>query len=540
MTAIELAIEAIWPRAATVRSSASSRRWWPSEPLREKLQAQQMLALYRSGRQAEALDAYRQARAALVDAIGVEPGPELRRLTRRSCARTRGSSRRAERVELPPELYAGTPLAGARPISTGCASTGGARTAAPAGSCCSRARAASARRGSRPSSPPRCTATARPVLYASGAGAPAAARTAFERAGAARRPTLLVLDDVTAPRRCVQRSAELVDGLAALPVLVLATAEDAGPTAALGATRPLTLAPLDADGVAAVARLYAGGGCGDRRSSGWSRRAAACRSRSTGRRALGAHGGAARRLDAAAGRAAAERAGLRAAEDDAGRQRRRAAGGARARELGRAPTASWSARSRAWPRFEVEDARVLLRSRAARRRDGRAARRLAADGDRRAVRQRQVVGAAGRAAARARRRRAARQRGAGRFALLRPGEHPLRALEHAVAAAPPRGRLVLAVDQFEEVFTACRDEAERTAFADALVASARDPRRRALVLVAVRADFYGRCAAYPELWRLLGANQVPSGRCAATSCGARSSCPPVAPACRSSPSWPTR
>jgi hypothetical protein len=50
------------------------------EPLRERLHAQRMLALYRSGRQADALEAYRQARAALVEEIGVEPGPELRRL----------------------------------------------------------------------------------------------------------------------------------------------------------------------------------------------------------------------------------------------------------------------------------------------------------------------------------------------------------------------------------------------------------------------------------------------------------------------------
>ena len=49
-------------------------------PLRERLHAQRMLALYRCGRQAEALDAYRQARATLVDQIGVEPGGELQRL----------------------------------------------------------------------------------------------------------------------------------------------------------------------------------------------------------------------------------------------------------------------------------------------------------------------------------------------------------------------------------------------------------------------------------------------------------------------------
>ena len=49
-------------------------------PLRERLHAQRMLALYRSGRQSEALDAYRQARDALVEQIGVEPGAELQRL----------------------------------------------------------------------------------------------------------------------------------------------------------------------------------------------------------------------------------------------------------------------------------------------------------------------------------------------------------------------------------------------------------------------------------------------------------------------------
>src|SRR5262245_19560238 len=49
-------------------------------PLRERLRGQLMLALYRSGRQAEALAAYQQARSKLVDELGIEPGRELRAL----------------------------------------------------------------------------------------------------------------------------------------------------------------------------------------------------------------------------------------------------------------------------------------------------------------------------------------------------------------------------------------------------------------------------------------------------------------------------
>ena len=104
--------------------------------------------------------------------------------------------------------------------------------------------------------------------------------------------------------------------------------------------------------------------------------------------------------------------------------------------------------------------------------------------------------------------------------LLRPGDRPLDELRRVLVSGakdplaealdtlPSGGRLLLAVDQLEELFTACRSDTERAAFADTLARAASDPERRALVVVALRADFYGRFAAYPRLAELLGANHV--------------------------------
>ena len=108
---------------------------------------------------------------------------------------------------------------------------------------------------------------------------------------------------------------------------------------------------------------------------------------------------------------------------------------------------------------------------------------------------------------------------------FRPGEHPLAelvaalapdapapsaeaALAAAIERAGPAGRVVVAVDQFEEVFTLCADDAEREAFIDTLAASAvRSPEHIVFVLT-IRDDFYGSCAPYRALADLLIANQV--------------------------------
>ena len=497
-----------------------------------------MLALYRSGRQAEALDAYRQARAALVEQIGVEPGPELRRLHDAILRQDAGLEPPAQtRVGCRPSSIAGTPLArreaeldwlrehwrrahggdGRLVLIAGARGIGKTRLAAEL--------AAEVRRDGAA------------VLYASGAGAPADVRTAFERAAAARGPRWWSSTTWSAPAaRCVRRSAELADGLATLPLLVVAIAEETESDRSRCAHATLTLAPLDADGVADVARLYAGedgeppaawlvaasGGVPQRMhrlASEWARADAA------------------RRLDAAAVRAASERAGLRDAEDalagnvvelQAARERaERQDGDARRRR---------SARSRASRPSTSTTRRSSSVASGSSPRWSRGSSGSPLIG---------IVGPSGSGKSsalragllrRARERRDARQQGLGASRWCGPASTRCARSSTRWPPAPLHERLVVAVDQFEEVFTACRDQQSATR------SSTRSSPPRAThaggrsCCSPSAPTSTGAARAIPSCGACSVRTRFRSVRCAATSCGARSSCPRRAPASRSSPS----
>ncbi|MEU7647088.1 nSTAND1 domain-containing NTPase [Streptomyces huasconensis] len=87
--------------------------------------------------------------------------------------------------------------------------------------------------------------------------------------------------------------------------------------------------------------------------------------------------------------------------------------------------------------------------------------------------------------------------------ILTPGERPARTHRHLFTPADGDGDTLLVVDQFEELFSLCHDPAERDAFLTLLL-TARDAASRLRVLLAVRADFYGRCAEHGPLAEALG------------------------------------
>jgi DNA-binding SARP family transcriptional activator len=83
LEALELRIEAELASGRGAELVAELEVLTAGHPLRERLWAQRMLALYRAGRQADALSCYRDLRRTLTDELGIEPGREVRQLEAR-------------------------------------------------------------------------------------------------------------------------------------------------------------------------------------------------------------------------------------------------------------------------------------------------------------------------------------------------------------------------------------------------------------------------------------------------------------------------
>jgi WD40 repeat protein/DNA-binding SARP family transcriptional activator len=480
-----------------------------ANPTRERLAGQLMLALYRCGQQADALEAYHATRRVLEE-IGVQPAPELRRLQEAILRQDASLEPPAGVAALAQELDAATepPLAGrdaelawlrerweqvragrgAVATVTGEPGIGKSRLASELAGEVHRLGAV--------------------VLYANGAGPAEEALAAIARALEATRPALLVVDDADQAGADVLAELERLTGaLADVPVLVLAITEDAGALAGREADSTLALGPLDAQAVGMIATLYAPGHAGEDVPAGWLSEASGGIPRRVHELAREwARREAARRVGAAAERTATGRAELRSMESElAGDVIELQATGDRGAPSDDATLVVCPFKGLA--SFDVADAPYFF---------GRE--RLVAELVARLVGAPLlgVVGPSGSGKSSVTRAGLLPALASGVLpgsdtwaqALIRPGEHPLRALNDAMAQIADAERVVLAVDQFEETFTTCEDEAERAAFIAQLAAMAEEVEGHCVVVIALRADYYGRCAAYPELAAQLAANHV--------------------------------
>jgi WD40 repeat protein/DNA-binding SARP family transcriptional activator len=507
LAALELRVQADLAAGRHREVVAELQRLVAANPTREQLAGQLMLALYRSDRQTEALQVYAVARRALIE-VGVEPGPMLRDLHRAILEHDVALQDEPDGAELPPALDAPAtqPLAGrdaelawllsrwrqARGGRGGLVALRGAHGMGKSRLVADLARAANQAGGT--------------ILHATGEGPADGVVTALRRARAATRPTLVVIDDVDRGDASVREElARLAPQLAAAPVLVVVCMQVAPNGIPVRAGDVLELGALDAEAIRTIAAGYAPGRPPAdipaelllQRSGGVPQRVHEVASE-------WARSEAARRVSTVADRAEADRSQLRFVQDEltGGVEELQAASGRADRA--RADHAGAVCPYKGLASFEVVDAPYFF---------GRE--RLIAElvaglvgasllG---------VVGPSGSGKSSVLRAGLLPALAGGVLprsqewaqVLIRPGEHPLRELSKALAGAGDASRVVIAVDQFEETFTACADERERAAFIAALCAAADG---RSVVALALRADFYGRCAAYPELAKPLAANHV--------------------------------
>lgn len=89
---------------------------------------------------------------------------------------------------------------------------------------------------------------------------------------------------------------------------------------------------------------------------------------------------------------------------------------------------------------------------------------------------------------------------------MKPGDRPLTQLQNILTLMQRSQQTqpyILFIDQFEEVFTLCKDETERRDFIRAVTAEATIPDRQTRVIITIRSDFIERCADYQEAATLI-------------------------------------
>jgi DNA-binding SARP family transcriptional activator len=104
-SAVEARAQALLDLGDIPAATADLRGLVAGYPLRERLRALLMIALYRGGRRAEALALFAETRALLIDELGIEPGSELQRLHRAILADR--SAEQAQRIESPGRMPVG-------------------------------------------------------------------------------------------------------------------------------------------------------------------------------------------------------------------------------------------------------------------------------------------------------------------------------------------------------------------------------------------------------------------------------------------------
>jgi WD40 repeat protein/DNA-binding SARP family transcriptional activator/class 3 adenylate cyclase/energy-coupling factor transporter ATP-binding protein EcfA2 len=561
LTAVEDKVDADLATGQSAALVAEVEAAVAQQPFREHRWGQLMVALYRSGRQGDALAAYQRARRVLVDELGIEPGPELRRLEAAILDQdpdldwTPGSARPTEPGGLPLALAAvGSAFVGReREIgwlqSAWAAAAGGdggfvsilgpegagktrlvaelAREAHGDGAVVLYGRCDHAHQGARALVDQALGSAGASIGQVDPAGQGADLATALARhlpTWARGRPVMLALDDLhVANAETLEFVADLAGWCRATPMLVVGAFRNDGPLPADrdggdadGNGSRLVLGPLGHDDIADICRIY--------EPDGWTAEDVQRVAELSEGIPLLVHEQAstlarnrtARRVEQAAGRLAATRGRLLTSRGEVAdgietiqrllEQRRAQLAGRQAQRQAVAVASLAGCPYKGLARFEASDADNFFG------RERLVAELVARASEASLV---TVVGPSGSGKSSLLRAGLLPALATGvlagaepwRTVALCPGAHPTEELAARLHRAPAGGapRAVL-VDQFEETFTLGAGPGEQIEFIDRLLALSREP--WTTVVLAVRADHLGRCAAHAELATQLVGNDV--------------------------------